>query len=164
MDRTWGIWGSYYNIPKAIFYLLKEGIACSEASSPALYAQRSTSGLEHSGALFKGRYEKLNETMEKKRETCVLGIVHGLHLLFRTFQPPLHVWQFLITVLTRSSKQVPTMLLQSAVILAVSVLKGPDPWSGWSPPCAAFAYSQEPPWTALAASQGLGLRGLGRGN
>ena len=49
-------------------------------------------------------------------------------------------------------------MLQSAVILAVSVLKGPDPWSGWSPPCAAFAYSQEPPWTASAASQGLGLR------
>ena len=23
MDRIWGIWGSYYNIPKAIFYLLK---------------------------------------------------------------------------------------------------------------------------------------------
>ena len=22
-DRIWGIWGSYYNIPKAIFYLLK---------------------------------------------------------------------------------------------------------------------------------------------
>ena len=22
MDRIWGIWGSYYNIPKAIFYLL----------------------------------------------------------------------------------------------------------------------------------------------
>ena len=32
-DRTWGIWGSYYNIPKAIFYLLKgdyrvEGLGC----------------------------------------------------------------------------------------------------------------------------------------
>ena len=23
VDRLWGIWGSYYNIPKAIFYLLK---------------------------------------------------------------------------------------------------------------------------------------------
>ena len=23
VDRIWGIWGSYYNIPKAIFYLLK---------------------------------------------------------------------------------------------------------------------------------------------
>ena len=23
IDRIWGIWGSYYNIPKAIFYLLK---------------------------------------------------------------------------------------------------------------------------------------------
>ena len=23
VDRTWGIWGSYYNMPKAIFYLLK---------------------------------------------------------------------------------------------------------------------------------------------
>ena len=23
VDRTWGIWGSYHNIPKAIFYLLK---------------------------------------------------------------------------------------------------------------------------------------------
>ena len=22
VDRIWGIWGSYYNIPKAIFYLL----------------------------------------------------------------------------------------------------------------------------------------------
>ena len=24
VDRIWGIWGSYCNIPKAIFYLLKE--------------------------------------------------------------------------------------------------------------------------------------------
>ena len=24
VDRIWGLWGSYYNIPKAIFYLLKE--------------------------------------------------------------------------------------------------------------------------------------------
>ena len=24
VDRRWGIWGSYYNIPKAIFYLLLE--------------------------------------------------------------------------------------------------------------------------------------------
>ena len=23
LSRIWGIWGSYYNIPKAIFYLLK---------------------------------------------------------------------------------------------------------------------------------------------
>ena len=23
VDRIWVIWGSYYNIPKAIFYLLK---------------------------------------------------------------------------------------------------------------------------------------------
>ena len=23
VDRIWGIWGSCYNIPKAIFYLLK---------------------------------------------------------------------------------------------------------------------------------------------
>ena len=23
VDIMWGIWGSYYNIPKAIFYLLK---------------------------------------------------------------------------------------------------------------------------------------------
>ena len=23
VDRIWGIWGSYFNIPKAIFYLLK---------------------------------------------------------------------------------------------------------------------------------------------
>ena len=23
VDRIWGIWGSYYNMPKAIFYLLK---------------------------------------------------------------------------------------------------------------------------------------------
>ena len=23
VDRIWGIWGSYYNLPKAIFYLLK---------------------------------------------------------------------------------------------------------------------------------------------
>ena len=23
VDRIWGIWGSSYNIPKAIFYLLK---------------------------------------------------------------------------------------------------------------------------------------------
>ena len=23
IDRIWGIWGSYYSIPKAIFYLLK---------------------------------------------------------------------------------------------------------------------------------------------
>ena len=23
VDRIWGTWGSYYNIPKAIFYLLK---------------------------------------------------------------------------------------------------------------------------------------------
>ena len=23
IDRIWGIWGSYYNIPKAIFYLLQ---------------------------------------------------------------------------------------------------------------------------------------------
>ena len=23
VDRIWGIWGSYYNIPKAVFYLLK---------------------------------------------------------------------------------------------------------------------------------------------
>ena len=23
VDRIWAIWGSYYNIPKAIFYLLK---------------------------------------------------------------------------------------------------------------------------------------------
>ena len=23
VDRIWGLWGSYYNIPKAIFYLLK---------------------------------------------------------------------------------------------------------------------------------------------
>ena len=23
VDRTWGTWGSYYNIPKAIFYLLR---------------------------------------------------------------------------------------------------------------------------------------------
>ena len=26
VDRIWGIWGSYYNIPKAIFYLLKGAI------------------------------------------------------------------------------------------------------------------------------------------
>ena len=25
MERLWDIWGSYYNIPKAIFYLLKGG-------------------------------------------------------------------------------------------------------------------------------------------
>ena len=25
MDRLWGIWGSYSNIPKAVFYLLKGG-------------------------------------------------------------------------------------------------------------------------------------------
>ena len=25
VDRIWGIWGSYYNIPKARFYLLKGG-------------------------------------------------------------------------------------------------------------------------------------------
>ena len=24
VDRIWGIWGSYYTIPQAIFYLLKE--------------------------------------------------------------------------------------------------------------------------------------------
>ena len=24
VDRIWGIWGSCYNIPKAIFYLLKK--------------------------------------------------------------------------------------------------------------------------------------------
>ena len=23
VDRIWGVWGSYYDIPKAIFYLLK---------------------------------------------------------------------------------------------------------------------------------------------
>ena len=23
VDRIWGIWGSYYNVPRAIFYLLK---------------------------------------------------------------------------------------------------------------------------------------------
>ena len=23
VDRIWGIWGSYYNIPNAVFYLLK---------------------------------------------------------------------------------------------------------------------------------------------
>ena len=23
VDRIWGIWGSYFNIPKAMFYLLK---------------------------------------------------------------------------------------------------------------------------------------------
>ena len=23
VDRIWGIWGSFYNVPKAIFYLLK---------------------------------------------------------------------------------------------------------------------------------------------
>ena len=23
VDRIWGVWGSYYNIPKAIFYLLR---------------------------------------------------------------------------------------------------------------------------------------------
>ena len=23
VDRIWGVWGPYYNIPKAIFYLLK---------------------------------------------------------------------------------------------------------------------------------------------
>ena len=23
VDRIWGIWGSYYNMPNAIFYLLK---------------------------------------------------------------------------------------------------------------------------------------------
>ena len=26
VDRIWGIWGSYYSIPKAIFYLLKGGL------------------------------------------------------------------------------------------------------------------------------------------
>ena len=25
MDRIWGIWGSYYNIPETIFYLIKGG-------------------------------------------------------------------------------------------------------------------------------------------
>ena len=25
VDRLWGIWGSYYDIPKAIVYLLKGG-------------------------------------------------------------------------------------------------------------------------------------------
>ena len=25
-NRTWGIWGSYYNVPEAIFYLLKVAI------------------------------------------------------------------------------------------------------------------------------------------
>ena len=29
VDRVWRIWGSYYNIPKAIFYLLKGTICCS---------------------------------------------------------------------------------------------------------------------------------------
>ena len=23
VDRIWGIWGSYYNIPKTVFYLIK---------------------------------------------------------------------------------------------------------------------------------------------
>ena len=26
VDRIWGIWGSYHNVPKAIFYLLKGGL------------------------------------------------------------------------------------------------------------------------------------------
>ena len=26
VDRIWGIWGSYYSVPKAIFYLLKGGL------------------------------------------------------------------------------------------------------------------------------------------
>ena len=28
VDRIWGIWGSYHNIPKAIFYLLKGVYIC----------------------------------------------------------------------------------------------------------------------------------------
>ena len=35
VDRIWGIWGSYYNIPKAIFYLLKgDYILKQEAWTP----------------------------------------------------------------------------------------------------------------------------------
>ena len=28
-NRIWDIWGSYYNVPKAIFYLLKGDYNCS---------------------------------------------------------------------------------------------------------------------------------------
>ena len=37
VDRIWGIWGPYYNIPKAIFYLLQGdyrvwGLGCREVA------------------------------------------------------------------------------------------------------------------------------------
>ena len=33
MDRMWGIWGSHFNLPKAIFYLLKRDYRCFNAIS-----------------------------------------------------------------------------------------------------------------------------------
>ena len=35
VDRIWGMWGSYYNIPKPLFYLLKEDYSLSRS---ALYS------------------------------------------------------------------------------------------------------------------------------
>ena len=35
VDRIWGIWASYYNIPRAIFYLLKVDYSLTPASSNA---------------------------------------------------------------------------------------------------------------------------------
>ena len=47
VDRKWGIWGSYYNIPKTIFYLLKGDDRLWEQPVPYLVAgskPRSRSG------------------------------------------------------------------------------------------------------------------------
>ena len=34
VERVWDIWGSYYSIPKAIFYLLKGDYKCASMDLP----------------------------------------------------------------------------------------------------------------------------------
>ena len=55
-DRIWGIWGSYYSIPKAMFYLLKGN------STPEVLKLHVRVARDHEGGLHKldqGRCTKL---------------------------------------------------------------------------------------------------------
>ena len=44
LSRIWGIWGSYYNIPKTIFYLLKGDYNQQAVHAPCRRASRAACG------------------------------------------------------------------------------------------------------------------------
>ena len=71
VDRIWGIWGLYYNVPKAIFYLLKGDYSC-------IFCMRSLKEFSLLPAAF-GLLPQLVVQSSVVGNTVVLACSRGLH-------------------------------------------------------------------------------------